>query len=86
MVWMQAQSAYLVEPLDASVLVATVKAFLRARRAESALRKSNDELASFAYRAAHHLNEPLRTLTAHTQLLARNTKGQLNSDSQQSCT
>ena len=76
--------AYLVQPLYASVLIATVKAFLRARHAESALRKSNEELASFAYRAAHDLNEPLRTINAHTQLLARNTQGQLSSDLQRS--
>jgi signal transduction histidine kinase len=63
--------SYLVEPVDPRVLVATVRAFLRARRAEDALRRSNEELQSFAYMVAHELNEPLRTLTTHAQLLER---------------
>jgi signal transduction histidine kinase len=63
--------SYLVEPVDPRVLVATVRAFLRARRAEEALRRSNEELQSFAYMVAHELNEPLRTLTTHAQLLER---------------
>jgi light-regulated signal transduction histidine kinase (bacteriophytochrome) len=48
-----------------------VNAFLRARRAEEAMRKSNEELRLFTYRVGHDLNEPLRTITAHSQLLKR---------------
>jgi two-component system, sensor histidine kinase and response regulator len=62
---------YLVEPVDPTVLVATVKAFLRARTAEDSLRQSNEELERFAYFVAHELNEPLRTIATHTQLLKR---------------
>jgi two-component system sensor histidine kinase/response regulator len=62
---------YLVEPVEPDVLVATVNAFLRARRAEEEVRKSNEELRLFTYRVGHDLNEPLRTITAHTQLLKR---------------
>ncbi|HUS04834.1 MAG TPA: ATP-binding protein [Bryobacteraceae bacterium] len=72
--------SYLVEPIDPAVLVATVKAFLRARAAEDALRRSNEDLERFAYMVAHELNEPLRTVTAHTQLLARQVAGQLNDE------
>jgi two-component system sensor histidine kinase/response regulator len=61
--------SYLVEPVDPGVLIATVKAFLRAREAEEGLRRSHKELEWFAYRVAHDLSEPLRTVTAHTQLL-----------------
>ncbi len=76
--------AYLVEPIDGSVLVATIRAFLRARRAENALRKSNEELQWFAYRAAHDLNDPLRAMVVHTQLLERSLKGQLDANGQKS--
>ncbi len=61
--------SYLVEPIDPAVLIATIKAVLRAREAEEALRQANAELEWFAYRVAHDLSEPLRTITAHTQLL-----------------
>jgi two-component system, sensor histidine kinase and response regulator len=62
---------YLVEPVEPAVLLATVNAFLRARQAEDGMRKSNEELRLFTYRVGHDLNEPLRTITAHTQLLKR---------------
>jgi light-regulated signal transduction histidine kinase (bacteriophytochrome) len=60
---------YLVEPVEPPVLLATVNAYLRARRAEEEMRKTNEELRWFAYRVGHDLNEPLRTITSHTQLL-----------------
>jgi light-regulated signal transduction histidine kinase (bacteriophytochrome) len=62
---------YIVEPVDAEVLLATVNAFLRARRAEEALRKTTEELRWFSYRVAHDLNEPLRTITVYAQMLKR---------------
>jgi two-component system sensor histidine kinase/response regulator len=70
--------SYLVEPVDPLVLVATIKAFLRARQAEEALRRSNEELERFAYRVAHDLTEPLRTVITHSQLLQRDLAPQLN--------
>jgi signal transduction histidine kinase len=70
--------SYLVEPIDPAVLVATIKAFLRARRAEDALRRSNEDLQRFAYMVAHDLNEPLRTVTAHTELLAKQLGDQID--------
>lgn len=62
---------YIVEPVDPDVLLATVNAFLRARRAEEALRKSTEELRWFSYRVGHDLNEPLRTITIYAQMLKR---------------
>ena len=44
-----------------------------------ALQQSNESLAEFAYAAGHDLQEPLRTLTAFTQLLSRRLEGQVDS-------
>lgn len=63
--------AYLVEPVDPGLLIATINAFLRARQAEEALRRTNEHLEWFVFRVAHDLNEPLRTITAHAQLLEK---------------
>lgn len=71
---------YLVEPVEPSVLVATVRALLRARQAEDALRRSNEDLRHFAYMVSHELNEPLRMITSYTQLLANRYHGKLDSD------
>ena len=69
--------SYLVEPVDPAVLIATVKAFLRTRQAEEALRRSNEELEWFAHRVAHDLRDPLRTITTSTQILEAKLKGRL---------
>lgn len=71
---------YLIEPVDPSVLVATIKAYLRVRQAEAALRRSNEDLERFAYRVTHELNEPLRTITMHSQLLEDRLAGKLDPD------
>ena len=96
--------SYLVEPIDPDVLVATVRAFLRLRRAErglahanqaldernselknanEALRRSNDDLEHFAYIASHDLQEPLRTIRTHLQLLDRVSKNRLDESERQ---
>jgi signal transduction histidine kinase len=62
---------YLVEPVEPAVLLATVNAYLRARGAEEKLRQSNEEMRWFSYRVAHDLGEPLRTITAYSQLLGQ---------------
>jgi two-component system sensor histidine kinase/response regulator len=75
---------YLIEPLDPAVLVATIKAYLRVRQAEGALRRSNEDLERFAYRVTHELNEPLRTIAMHGQLLESRLVGTLDPEATQS--
>jgi signal transduction histidine kinase len=83
--------AYLMEPVDPEVLVATVKAMLRLHDAEKELahakrqleiankelRRSNEDLQQFAFAASHDLQEPLRMITAFTETLAGELEGGL---------
>jgi signal transduction histidine kinase len=66
---------YLVEPVEPSILVATVNSFIRARRAEESSRKAAEELRWFSYRVGHDLSGPLRTITAYAELLKRKLDG-----------
>jgi two-component system sensor histidine kinase/response regulator len=61
---------YLVEPMEPSVLIATVNAYLRMRRAEAALRRSNQGLEEFAFVISHDLQEPLRNISIYAELLS----------------
>ncbi|HOI13554.1 MAG TPA: PAS domain S-box protein [Methanoculleus sp.] len=50
------------------------------------LQRSNQELEHFAYVASHDLQEPLRAVASHTQILAKNYMDQLSPDAEKHMT
>ena len=74
--------SYLTEPVEPAVLIATIRALLRTRQAEEAMRRANEELQHFTYAISHELNEPLRTIATHVQLLAMKVQDKLDSEAQ----
>jgi light-regulated signal transduction histidine kinase (bacteriophytochrome) len=89
--------AYLIEPVDSDVLLATVRALLRMRKAEAdlaaanealvlandLLHRKNEDLQRFAYMASHDLQEPLRTVATYAALLVRRYGGRLDGDAEE---
>jgi signal transduction histidine kinase len=89
--------AYITEPVDPDVLVATVNAMLRLRRTERELaaankkldslnrelQRSNDDLKQFAFIASHDLQEPLRTIGTFIELMQESFRNRFQADEEQ---
>lgn len=73
---------YLYNSQAARAELEELNAELERRIAERTLdlSKANEELQQFAYVASHDLQEPLRTITSFTQLLATRYQGRLDED------
>jgi signal transduction histidine kinase len=73
---------YLYERDAANENLKTANTYLEARIEERTqdLTRVNAELQQFAYVASHDLQEPLRTITSFSQLLATRYRGSLDSD------
>ncbi len=86
--------SYLIEPVDSDVLLATIRALLRMRKAEeelyksnealraanAALVRSNEDLQRFAHVVGHDLQEPLRTVSSFASLLDLRYRGRVDGD------
>ena len=72
--------SYLTEPIAPEVLVATVRALLRARGAENALRRSNKNLRDLTDLLSHDIREPLRAITIYAELLEQSLGGRINAE------
>lgn len=62
-------------------LLAVSREITEQKATEEALRRSNDELQSFAYAAGHDLQEPLRTMRSCVQLFLRRHGSELDAES-----
>src|SRR5579871_2677347 len=74
---------YLTEPVRPEVLIATVRALLRARQAEIELREANRNLISLTNMLSHELRESVRGIGSFSQLLEKRLAGRLDATEQQ---
>ena len=69
--------SYLTEPVQPELLAATIRALLRARKAEDALRVSNQDLRELTHLLSHDMREPLRAMSIYTHLLEQSVAARL---------
>jgi len=77
--WIESNSTNLLDEPNLCAIISNYRDISERRAAEDEkqrhadeLARSNEEMQAFAYAAAHDLKEPLRTVSACTQLLSRN--------------
>jgi PAS domain S-box-containing protein len=67
-----------IRELNATLEVRVIERTTQLMRTNEALRRSNEDLNHFAYAASHDLREPLRMISAYSDLLQRRGAGQLD--------
>jgi two-component system, chemotaxis family, sensor kinase Cph1 len=78
--WVRVEATLAQDADGATVCRAVVSDISKAKRLERALKATNAELEQFAYALTHDLQEPLRMVLNFSQLLAREHKGKLGED------
>ncbi|MCS7004004.1 MAG: ATP-binding protein [Cytophagales bacterium] len=89
-IWLQCQLYFLKTNTDAPTCILLMNDITQFRQTEEKMREyseklriSNEELQTFAYVASHDLQEPLRTISGFSELIAENLSGKIDNETQE---